>query len=211
MGRRSDKNQKQPVIRGSSNGRTIGKLPESFILNNMRQQIKELLDQGLSYREISEKLSCSKATISYHAKRLGKQSFVKKTYDWAAIQTFYNEGHSYRECKEKFGFHSCAWHNAVKAGKLVVNNKPKELHEIKKRHNVKKRVIKKGLLTNECQACGLKPEWNGKVLVLQIDHINGVNNDHRLENLRLLCPNCHSQTDTFCHKNRKQKIYSVVD
>lgn len=177
----------------------------------MRQKIKELLDQGKSYGEIAKELNCSKSTISYHAKKLGKHSFVKKTYDWAAIQAVYNEGNSYRECKKRFGFHSCAWHDAVKTGKLIVNNKPKELHELKQRYNVKKRILNKELLTNECQICGIKPEWNGKVLILQIDHINGVNNDHRLENLRLLCPNCHSQTETFCHKNRKRKTYSGVD
>jgi RNA polymerase subunit RPABC4/transcription elongation factor Spt4 len=47
----------------------------------------------------------------------------------------------------------------------------------------------------------LEPEWNGKVLTLQVDHINGVNDDHRLENLRFLCPNCHSQTPTYAGSN----------
>lgn len=45
--------------------------------------------------------------------------------------------------------------------------------------------------------CGLSHEWNGKQLVLQIDHINGDWLDNRAENLRFLCPNCHSQTETF--------------
>ena len=44
------------------------------------------------------------------------------------------------------------------------------------------------------------PFWNGKKLVFQLDHINGKRNDHRLENLRWLCPNCHSQTETYCGK-----------
>jgi hypothetical protein len=48
------------------------------------------------------------------------------------------------------------------------------------------------------------PNWNNKGLVLQLDHINGVHNDNRVENLRILCPNCHSQTDTFCAKNIKK-------
>jgi len=62
---------------------------------------------------------------------------------------------------------------------------------------VKDRIIKEHLLFNKCSLCGLVPWWNNKELILQLDHINGKNNDHRLENLRLLCYNCHSQTDTF--------------
>lgn len=49
-----------------------------------------------------------------------------------------------------------------------------------------------------CAMCGMGPEWQGTPLTLQVDHINGVRTDHRLENLRFLCPNCHSQTETFC-------------
>lgn len=70
---------------------------------------------------------------------------------------------------------------------------------------VKDIIIKKELVKYECAICGQGPEWNGKPLGLQMDHINGKRNDHRLENLRILCPHCHSQTDTFCAKNKKHK------
>ena len=53
-----------------------------------------------------------------------------------------------------------------------------------------------------CEGCGLPDEWQGKRLVLEIDHVNGRHNDNRPENLRFLCPNCHSQTETFCVRNR---------
>ena len=66
---------------------------------------------------------------------------------------------------------------------------------------LKKRILREGLLGDKCSICGIK-EWNGKPLVLQLDHINGDNRDNRIENLRLLCPNCHSQTETFCRKKK---------
>ena len=77
------------------------------------------------------------------------------------------------------------------------------------RHELKKRLLRAGLLTNACAVCGIN-QWQGRPLVLELDHINGVSDDHRLENLRLLCPNCHSQTDTYCGRNiriaRKQRL-----
>jgi hypothetical protein len=54
-----------------------------------------------------------------------------------------------------------------------------------------------------CSKCHLPPEWNKETLVLTLDHKNGVSNDHRLENLRWLCPNCNSQTETFCGRRSK--------
>lgn len=62
-----------------------------------------------------------------------------------------------------------------------------------------------------CQVCFLNPEWNGLPLVLHLDHINGNPADCRVENLRFLCPNCHSQTDTYAGKNmNKQRFISSV-
>lgn len=70
---------------------------------------------------------------------------------------------------------------------------------------LKKRLLKENLLKNSCYLCGQNAEWKNKPLIMILDHINGKNNDNRIENLRLLCPNCNSQLDTFCgRKNKKE-------
>lgn len=73
------------------------------------------------------------------------------------------------------------------------------------RHRVKDRIIMEGLLPYHCSVCGIEPMWQSKPLTLVLDHINGVNNDNRLQNLRFLCPNCNSQTNTFSRGHRRMK------
>ena len=69
------------------------------------------------------------------------------------------------------------------------------------RQSLKKRLLNEGYLQNKCSECGIGDEWNGKRIVNHLDHINGIHDDHRLENLRMLCPNCHSQTPTYSGRN----------
>jgi hypothetical protein len=66
---------------------------------------------------------------------------------------------------------------------------------------LKNRLISFGLKKNECEICGLDT-WNGKVLNCELDHIDGNRTNHLLSNLRILCPNCHSQTETYRSKNK---------
>lgn len=72
------------------------------------------------------------------------------------------------------------------------------------RTHVKDKILKAGLLENKCVLCGIGPTWAGNKLVMILDHINGVNNDYRIENLRLVCPNCASQLPTFVGRNNKK-------
>jgi hypothetical protein len=78
------------------------------------------------------------------------------------------------------------------------------------RKGLKTKILEHNLLSYECCICKNKGEWLGSPISLQLDHINGINNDNRIENLRFLCPNCHSQTDTYCGKHRK-KLYKCLD
>lgn len=71
--------------------------------------------------------------------------------------------------------------------------------------NMKQRLIKAEMLEYKCAICGNTGNWLNKELVLQLDHINGDHTDNRIENLRLLCPNCHSQTETFTSRQRRAK------
>jgi hypothetical protein len=65
---------------------------------------------------------------------------------------------------------------------------------------IKRRMIENGT-PEECKVCGIIGIWNGKKLQLQVDHIDGDRFNNEIENLRLLCPNCHSQTDTFAGRS----------
>ena len=74
-------------------------------------------------------------------------------------------------------------------------------NEIKTRAGVRKRILKENTIENKCNECGIL-EWQGQKLSLHLDHINGDRWDHRIENLRFLCPNCHSLTETYTGKNK---------
>lgn len=97
-----------------------------------------------------------------------------------------------------------AW-NQGKRYRLI--NKPKPLEEILKENSfynsykLKQRLIDSGLKEHRCESCK-NTEWLGKPITLELHHINGNHDDNRLENLQLLCPNCHSYTDTYRAKNK---------
>lgn len=71
---------------------------------------------------------------------------------------------------------------------------------------LKRRIQRDSLIPYICKKCGQGDVWDGEPLVLQLDHINGCNRDNRLENLRYLCPNCHSQTATYCGRALRRPL-----
>jgi hypothetical protein len=103
--------------------------------------------------------------------------------------------------------------NVVRNDKLSKFNKSRkfELKEILienstySRTSLKKRLYDEDILERKCCLCGQDENWNGMKISLILDHINGVHNDNRIENLRIVCPNCNAGLDTFAGRNNKIK------
>lgn len=93
--------------------------------------------------------------------------------------------------------------NAVIGPKISLNEILIENSTYQNGTRLKKRLVSEGVLEYKCagENCKVGNEWNGKQITLQLDHANGIHNDNRIENIRFLCPNCHSQTGTFSGKN----------
>lgn len=72
---------------------------------------------------------------------------------------------------------------------------------------LKERLYKEGYKERKCEICGQDEEWNGKKLSLILDHINGINNDNRIENLQIVCPNCNATLETHCSKTGSKYNY----
>lgn len=140
----------------------------------------------------------------------------RRKYDWAAIRAYYEAGHTYLQCVERFGFCARAWEDAVKRGDLRpraggrIGRPVEQVLQSKSSRWLKKlKLLKEGYLTSRCQRCGIV-DWRGKRLAIHIDHINGKKHDWRLENLRMLCPNCHSQTPTFGGRNNRRRFSPLI-
>ena len=112
-------------------------------------------------------------------------SFVKKRLAWK-INLMIDTGPQMSKDEER---------------EIVLNEILEGKHPSYQTLKLKKRMIKDGIRENKCEICGIVG-WNDKPLSMQLDHIDGNSHNHKLENLRLTCPNCHSQTETYCGKNK---------
>jgi 5-methylcytosine-specific restriction endonuclease McrA len=109
-----------------------------------------------------------------------------------------------RDCSVRFGFCAVSWTKAVRRGEIKPRLTVRSIVDVLKsgssRWCKKAKLLREGYLADRCSRCGVS-EWRGERLVIQIDHINGVKNDWCIENLRMLCPNCHRQTETYGGRN----------
>jgi hypothetical protein len=174
-----------------------------------RRAVAELLSQGLSGADIARRLGVSKPTVCFHLRMLGVPPAVEfsKRYDWESIRAYYDAGHSMTQCMAKFGFSRNAWWDAIRRGVITPRPRLEPIETLlsrgrrRNRFHIKGRLIAAGLKEPRCERCGVT-DWHGKPLALELHHVNGDGHDNRLENLLLLCPNCHSQTDTWGGRNR---------
>lgn len=160
------------------------------IRNLSYEELQVLLDTSPSLREVSRKLGIPSFSSSA---RLGISTKIKAGVLEGEI------------CLDKFQTNKKTGGKGFKKPlkEHLVCNKPTNGQRLKKK------LIDERVKTDLCEKCGQGPIWNGKLLVLQLDHKNGDNTDNRIENLRILCPNCHTQTKTFSGKNCMRKTKPV--
>lgn len=77
-------------------------------------------------------------------------------------------------------------------------------------HRLKKRLVEESYKEDKCEECGLENTWNGNPLTLELDHIDGDRTNNSLDNLKILCPNCHTQTCTYKSKNKGRIIREIT-
>lgn len=196
---------------------------------NEINKIKELYPKyGAIY--LSKLLNRKKIGIINKASQLGiKFKKIKVRYHEEKLRPIIEGSKNLKECLEKMNIRAAGGNysilnkyiklynisiehfdysdktkNAIEKRKILIDD-ILVINSTYNRTNLKRRIIKNNLIEYKCK-CGNKGEWDNKKLVLQLDHINGIYNDNRLENLRFLCPNCHSQTPTFTGKNKIKDI-----
>jgi len=187
-------------------------------INEKANLEKMILEEGKSYEEIGRIYGCSGSNIKKQSLRLGiklnprrlinpKETFGKGV---SKVQKNFclNCGKELNNNRSKFCSSECSIkYKHEKRYQDFLNNP-----DIYSKTNYSPKAFKKDILKEQggvCDICGQPAEWNGKPLTLVLDHINGHCADNRRENIRLICPNCDSQLDTFKRRNKISDRHSI--
>lgn len=189
------------------------------------EYIKDILINSRTLTEASNKLGVSITTLKRYCdiNNISEYHRNKNLYKYDD-DTFINickESSSMREASIKMNIPFTSFiRRANKLGCYVTNqsgvgiNKQKIKLEciinnfiIIRNHNLKRKLFKLGIKERKCEICGCGEIWMDKPITLELHHINGIHKDNSLINLQILCPNCHSQTDSYRKRNviRKKK------
>lgn len=188
-----------------------------------RDYLQSLIDAGHTQRGIASLSSVTQSTVRYWLKKYSLNTIRPKEF-WD-IELFRhlcsssdslhqvlvgmgkNPSNASYKIARKFSIECDI--NLPVFNKVGVKRVQQTIDEVftygKKRSNesLKRLMVSNLGVANECVCCGSGPEWQGKPLTLQLDHVDGDTLNNRIENLRIVCPNCHSQTDTFCRGKKK--------
>lgn len=187
---------------------------ESKWFNEKENLIKAIFEDKKSYETIGKEYGCSGSNIKKVAIRIGiilpkkrkvnpKETFNRKTYECLHCGKPFQrlDGYSNKYCSTECYLE----HRHQECYQYFLNN-PEEF----KRVNYSPKPFKKDILNEQngkCAICGMEPIWNDKELVFILDHIDGHASNNTRENLRLICPNCDSQLDTYKSKNKNGDRY----
>lgn len=155
------------------------------------EDFKKVIKESRSWNQV----------VKYYFNHSGNVRTIKKRVEQEKIDTSHFLGKKWSKGLKNLKLFS---HPRYTLEQILVENSTYSNNQC-----LKKRLINSNLLIDKCYICNLPPIWNYKPLVLQVDHINGKHKDNRIENLRLLCPNCHSQTNTFCGRVKHQKTDTI--
>lgn len=184
----------------------------------------DLLPVTTNYRKIKSMLKKYNLEFTYNS-NYGQNRILKNKYKENELKEVVKNSHTYKECFDKLGIRSAGsnykhlkryikkygintshfdqyYNYGNRDSKFKIN-----LYELLtekstySRTSLKKRLYDEGLLERKCCLCEQDENWNGMKISLILDHINGVHDDNRLENLRIVCPNCNAGLETFAGRN----------